>query len=159
MPSPRQLCERPELAAARDEDVGLTREVGARRLVEDDHRQPVLAHDLVESGCLGERRRVHRSAAIGDVRAGDRHLRSLDDADPGHRPRPDGVLGAPCGEWAELQERRVWVDERLDAVTDQHLVAGAVTIDVALAADRRHRVQLGLRPVPTSAPSRPRLAR
>ena len=54
----------------------------------------------------------------------------------------DRILGAPRGERAELEERGVGIDERLDALPHEQLAAGAVTVDVALPADRRHRREL-----------------
>ena len=144
----RQLGEVLEARAALDEQVGLAWQVGTGRLVEHDHRQPVLAGDLVEPRPLLPRRRVARAAAVGHVRSADRALDAFDDADAGAAADADGVLGAPPGERAELEERGVGIDERLDALTHQHLAATAVPVDVALSADRRDARHLGGDAVP-----------
>jgi hypothetical protein len=137
-----------EAGTTLDEQVGLAGQVGAGGLVEHDHRQPVLPGDLVEPRPLLPRRRVARAAAVGHVGTADRALDALDDADAGAAADADGILRAPTGERAQLEERRVGIDERLDALAHEHLAAAAVPVDVALPADRRDARQLGGDAVP-----------
>ena len=89
----RHLGEVAEALPAVDEEVGLPRQVGARRLVQHDERQPVLADDLVEPVALPPGGRVRRAAPVGHVRPGDRALDALDDADAAEpcRRRPGPV--------------------------------------------------------------------
>ena len=139
----RHLREIAEAGAALDEQVGLAGQVGAGRLVEQDQREPVLLDDLVEALLLAPARRVRRSAAVGHVGAADRHQRVLDDTDHVDDAGADGVLRAPRGERAQLEQGGVRVDEELDAFAHQQLLTGVVPVDVALPADRRHRRHLG----------------
>ena len=112
------------------------------------------ADDLVERGRSCQRRRVRRAAAIRHVGAADRELDALDDADPAHHAGADRILRPPRRQRAQLEERRVRIDERFDPLAHEHLAAGAVAVDVALAADRRHRRQLLLDLGPQRAASR-----
>ena len=138
----RQLREVLELRTTRHEDVGLPGEVSTGGLVQDDHREPVPAGDLVEARRLGERGGVHRSTAVGDVGPGDRDLGALDDPDARDHAGADGVVGPPGGERAQLEERSGRIDERVDPFSDQQLAAGAVPVDVALSAHGGHGRQL-----------------
>ena len=138
----RHLGEVAEARPALDEQVGLAGQVGAGRLVEQDQREPVLLDDLVEALLLAPARRVRRAAAVGHVRAADRHQRVLDDPDHVDDAGTDRVLGAPRGERAQLEQRGVRVDEQLDAFTDEQLLARVMPVDVALPADRRHLREL-----------------
>jgi hypothetical protein len=42
---------------------------------------------------------------------------------PARRADADGILRAPSGERAQLEERRVGIDQRLDALAHEHLAA------------------------------------
>ncbi len=140
----RQLCLVLEALAAPDEDVGLMRQVGTGRLVQVDPWQPVPADDLVEPHALVDGPGVHRTTAVGHVARRDGALDALDDADADDRADADRELAPPSGEWAELEERRVGVDQLLDPFARQHLAALSVPIDVALTTDRRHRLHEAL---------------
>ena len=144
-----------KLGAAGDEEVGLAGQIGAGGLVEVDHRQPVLAGDLVEALALLPGGRVGRAAADRHVGAGDRALDTFDRPMPVGDAHTDRVLGAPRGERAEFEERRVGIDQRFDPLAHQHLAAFAVPVDVALPADRRHLRPAPRRPRPTAPASRP----
>ena len=138
----RHLGEVAEAGPALDEQVGLARQIGAGRLVEQDQREPVLLDDLVEALLLAPARRVRRAAAVRHVGAADRHQRVLDDADHVDDAGTDRVLRAPRGQRAQLEQRRVRVDQLLDAFPHQQLLPGVVPVDVALTADGRHLCEL-----------------
>lgn len=122
-----------EHLAAGDEDVQLGRQVGAPGLDQADHRQPVLAGDLVGPQDLLERERVRGAAADGRVVGGDHALDALDDPDPGHDAAADPEVAAVADERLQLEERAVAIDQQLDPLAREQLAALAVTGDVLLA--------------------------
>ena len=133
-----------EALAAGDEDLLLRRQIGAAGLDQRDHRQPVLQRDLVGPQHLLQRPRVG-GAALDRRIVGDQHaLHTLDDADAGHHAGADLEVGAVCGKRAQLEERRVGVDEHLDAFTRGHLAAVVMALDVLLAAARQRLGVLGV---------------
>ena len=66
---------------------------------------------------------------------------------PETKPAADGEVGAPAGERAQLEERRVAVEQEFDPFPHEQLAALAVPRDAALAAagarQRKLRLQLG----------------
>ena len=72
------------------------------------------------------------------------HGDALDDADAGDHAGADREVGAPAGHRHQLEERRVAVDQQLDALAGQQLAAGVVAGRVLLAAARRGPGQRGV---------------
>ena len=90
--------------------------------------------DLVGAQGLLQRPRVGRAAAHGRVVGDDQALDALDDADAGDDARADVEVGAPGGERRQLEERRVGVEQQLDALAGEQLAALVVPLDVLRAA-------------------------
>ena len=164
---PRQVAER---APAGDEDVLLGGQVGAAGLDEVDRRQAVLEGDVGSAERLAQRERVARPALHRRVAGADQALDTADDADAGDDAGADGVRRAVGGERAELEERRVLVEEQLDALAGEQLAALVVALGVLrpAAGDRlgvlgvdlgelgEHRLAVGGELAPT--PCRGRIA-
>ncbi len=134
----------PEGPPPRDEQLGLGRQVRPARLGEADRREPVGQGDVGAPGALAERPRVHGPAPDGGVGGVDEDLDPFDHADPEDGGGADGVLGAPGGERAQLEERGVPVEEQLDPLPGGQLAPLAVPGHVALAAAGPGRGQLGV---------------
>ena len=64
----------------------------------------------------------------------DQALDALDDADADHHAGADREVGAPRGERAQFEERRVGVEEQFDAFAGGQLAARVVPLDVLGAA-------------------------
>src|SRR5262249_41025135 len=130
----RQPGQVAEHTAAGDEDLGLRGQVGTARLDQVDQRQAVGPGDLTGPLGLLQRVRVDRAAAyrriVGDDHTGD----VLDNADAGDHARADRVLGAPGREGGQLQERRVPVEQQLDAFAGEQLATGVMAGDVPVPA-------------------------
>ena len=140
----RQLGEVVEPLTAGDEDLALVRKIGAARLHQVDHGQPVLTGDLHRPEVLAQRGDGARAAAHCGV-VGDQHaLGSLDDADAREHPRSDREVGAPGGQRRELEQWRVGIDQQLDALAGQQLATLAVAGDVLLAAPAVDERQLAV---------------
>jgi hypothetical protein len=137
-----QLGEIVEDLARGHEQVGLRGQVGAAGLDQVDDREPALAGDLQRPQRLAQGVRVQRAAADGRV-VGDQH--ALDAGDDAHRrddAGPDGELGAPRGQGGQLQQRRVPVDQELDALAGQQPAALVVALRVPGAAARPGQLEL-----------------
>ena len=64
----------------------------------------------------------------------DQHaLGARDDTDAGDEAGADGVVGAPRRQRRQLEERRVAVEQQLDALAGEQLAPLAMPLDVALA--------------------------
>ncbi len=137
----------PERPSTRDEQLGLGRKVGPARFGEADRREPVGEGDVRAAGPLAERPRVHRPAPHRGVGGVDQALDPLDHADAQDGGGPDRVLGAPGGEGAQLEERRVAVEEELHPLAGGHLAPLPVPGHVALAPTGPGHGQLGLHQV------------
>ena len=66
----------------------------------------------------------------------DQALDAAHHADAGDDAGADGVVAAPRGERRQLQERRVPIEQQLDALAGQQLAAGVVALDVLRPAAR-----------------------
>ena len=126
-----QLVEDPP---GRDEQVGLGRQVGAARLHQVHHRQPVHPGDLQRAQGLAQRVRVHRAAPDGRVVRDDHALDAGDHPEARHYAGADGEPGPPGGQRGQLEERAVRVDEQLDPLPGQQLAPVAVPLLVAFPA-------------------------
>ena len=123
-----------EAGAAGDEDLLLARQVGAAGLDEADPRQPVRRRDLLGAQVLAQRVGVAGAAADGRVGGADHALDPLDDADPVHLRGTDLVLGSVGAEGADLEERRVAVEQELNSLAGQQPAAVVVALDALLTA-------------------------
>ena len=141
MPCGRQSRHLAERAPARDEQVGLAREVGAAGLDERHHRQPVALGDLEAAQLLGHPDRRDRAALhrrlVGDDQALDAADRPDPDDEPGARGGQVGLVRA--GERADLEERGVGVEEQVDALARREPAALVVAVDVLRPAGGEHR--------------------
>ena len=140
----RQPGQVAEHLAAGDEDLLLGRQVGAAGLHQRDHRKAVLHRNLVGAQHLLQRPRVAGAALDGRVVGDEQALDALDHADAGHHAGADLEVGAVCGQRAQLQERRVGVEQHLDALARGHLAAVVVALDVLLAAAGQRLGVLGV---------------
>src|SRR5213078_1625499 len=77
----------------------------------------------------------------------DQALDALDHTDTGDEARPDGVAGPPGRQRRQLEERRVRVEQELDALASKQLAALPVPLDVLVspagACQRELRLDLG----------------
>ena len=121
-----------------DEDLLLGRKVRAAGFGQVDHRQPVGQRDLVGPQHLLEGPRVARPAPHGGIAGADHAFDARDDTDARHHAGPDGEVAAPCGEPRQFHERRVLVQQQLDAFANRQLAAVSMPLDVfgAAPADR-----------------------
>jgi hypothetical protein len=138
----RQLGEVVEDLAGVHEQFRLGRQVRAAGLDQVDHRQPVRPGDLQRPQRLAQRVGVHRAAADRRVVRDDHALRAGHHADPGDDARPDGELGSPGRERGQLQERRVPVQQQLDALAHQHPAALVMALGVPRPAPRAGQAEL-----------------
>ena len=129
-----QLGELVEDPAGRDEQVGLRRQVGAARLHQVHHRQPVDPGDLQGPQGLAQRVRVHRAAAHGRVVRDDHALDAGDHPDPGHDAGADGEARCPTRPARTAPGTGCPGREQLDPLPDQQPAPVAVPLLVALAA-------------------------
>ena len=139
----RELRQPPELLAPGDEHVGLAGQVGASGLHQEQQREAVLLGHVHGAQELADRRRARRPAAhgrvVGDDEAlGVRHLGQRD-----HDTATDRVARVQPGQRAQLEHRRAGVDQRLQALADQHLAAGPVTLHVLRPATGEDAVVQG----------------
>ena len=130
----RQPREVAEQRAAGDEHLLLRGQVGAAGLDEADHRQAVLHRHVVEPQDLAQRPRVGGAALDGRVVGDEQALDALDHADTGDHGGADLEVGAPRGERAQLEERRVAVEHHVDALARGELAPVAMARDLALPA-------------------------
>ncbi len=119
---------------AGNEDVGLAGQVGAAGFGQVDQGQVVGRGHLLGSQTLGHGGRARRAAPNGGVVGADHAHGALDQADPGDQAAAQGVLGAPPGQRAELQERRVGVHQQVDALAHQQASPLAMSGHVARPA-------------------------
>jgi hypothetical protein len=125
----------PEVVAV-GEDVGLERQEGAAGVHEIDAGQAVLLGDLLRAQVLldghGEVCAALDRRVVGD----DHTLLSLDHTDAGDDARGGrlAVVHLPRRQRVELQEGRVGIAERLDALAGKQLVARAMLGNSILAA-------------------------
>ncbi len=137
-----QLGELVKGPPGRHEQVGLGGQVGAARLDQVHHRQPVDPRDLQRAQALAQRVRVHRAAPDGRVVRDDHALDPGNRADAGDHARPDGELGAPRGQRGQLQERAVRVEQQLDPLPGQQPSSVPVPLLVALPATGDGQLEL-----------------
>ncbi len=128
---PGEVAEGPSTG---DEQLCLRREVGAARLDQVDRGKTVLERDVGATCAFPEREGVHRAAPHRRVVRRDEAFGALHDADAEDGSGADVVLGSPCRQGGQLEERRVAVQEELDPLAGRQLSALAVSGDVALAA-------------------------
>ena len=146
---PGLVVEDPAEVVAVGEDLVLKREERSAGVHEVDARQAVLPGYLLSPQVLLDRHGEVRAALDRRV-VGDEHaLASLDDADPGDDPCAGSlaVVELPGGERRELQERRVRVEQPVDALPSGQLPARAMLLERFLATSagdlRRSLAQLG----------------
>ncbi len=144
----------PEHRAARNEDLRLGRQVRAARLDQIHHRQPVLRRDVGQPPGLAQPVRVDRAAAYRRVVGDDQALHALDHTDAADHAGSGRVVGVERGGRAQLQERRVPVEQQLDPLARQQLArargAGPCTSRRRRPAPGRART-----PAPPAAPASP----
>ena len=102
-----------------------TRLISGRRLI---------GRDLAEPVALLQRVRVDRATAYGRIVGDDHALDALDHADAADDAAADRVVGREPGDRAQLQERRVAVDQQLDPLAWQQPAARVVPGHVLLTA-------------------------
>ena len=117
----------------------LQRQERAAGVDEVQARQPVLRGDLLGPQVLLHGQREVRPALHGRIVRDDHALRALDHADArdDSRARRIAVVEIPGGERVQLEERRVGVDQPVDALPRGELAARAVAFDGLLAAAAR----------------------
>ncbi len=130
----RQPGQVPERPPARDEQLGLGRQVSPSRLHQVDHRQPVLKGDVRGPGPFAEAVGVHGPTPDGGVVGGDQALDPRDHADADHRGGAHRVLGSPGRQRGELQKGGVPVDQELDALASQQLAPLVMPLHIPLTA-------------------------
>ena len=118
-PHRRQLGEFVKDPAGGNEKLGLRGQVRAAGLDQVHHRQPVDPRDLQRPQVLAQRVGIHRAAAHRGVVGDDHALGSRHHADAGDDRGADVELGAPGGQRGQFHERRVAVDQELDAFARQ----------------------------------------
>ena len=118
----------------RHEDVGLAGEVGSPRFGQVDEGQVVGGGHLLGPQALGHGGRARGAAPNGGVVCADDAHGALDQPDPGDQAAAQRIVGAPPGQGAELQERRVAIHQQVDALAHQQPSPLAVSGHVAVAA-------------------------
>src|SRR5262249_28737670 len=136
-----------EALPAGHEGLRLERQGGAARLGEVDDRQAVLLADLHGATGLLDAVGIEGSAAHGGLVRGEDALDPRHHADAGDDAAAQTELGSPRRQRRDLEERRVAVEEQLDALAGHQLPAPAMALDVPrTAAGPRQRellVQVG----------------
>ncbi len=146
---PRLVVEDAAEVLAVREDLGLQGQKRAAGIHEIYAGQPVVERDLLRANVLLDGDRIVRAALDGRVVGDDEDLAPADAADAGDEPGAWRVVvvHAVRGERRELEKRRAWIDEQLDALADGLLallaVAGEVFRAAAFARGRHTRAQLG----------------
>ena len=139
------LGEVGELAAHRRLGVlRLAAQIAPGGLHELDVGQPIPERDLQRPIDLLEGDGGDGAAEHGRVVSADDALHARHDTDAGDEPAADGELGAPTGEGAQLEKRRVTIEQELDALADEELAPLAMARHAALAATGAGEGELGL---------------
>ena len=143
IPGRRQPGQVAEHLATRNEDLFLGGQVCAAGFHQRNHREPVLQRDLLGPQNLSKRPRVAGAALDRRVVGHDHAFHAVDRADPGDQAGAD-LEGAAVGrQRAQLQERRVRVDQQFDALAGGQLAAGVVALDVLGAATAKRFGEFG----------------
>ena len=118
------------------EHLVLKRQERAAGVDEVDAREPVLRGYLLRAQMLLHGQREVRAALHGRVVRDDHALAALDHADAGHDPcaRRLTVVELPRGERVQLEERRVRIEEPVDALACGQLAAGPMSLDCLFPA-------------------------
>ena len=138
---PREITE---CLAPGDEQLSLGRQVRPSGLGQADRGETVGQSDVRASGPLAEGPGVHGPAPDRWVGGVDQALDALDDTNAHDGGGPNGVLGAPGGEGAKFDKRRVPIEEQLYPLACGQLSPLPVTGDVALASAGTCHGQLGV---------------
>ena len=107
-------------------------------------RHPVLPGDLQAAHELLHVEGVEGPGAYGGVMAEDDALHALNDADADHEAGAHGVVGAPSGQGADLQKRRIPVQHRGYPLPNGHLAPRRQSRSGFRAAPLRCLVKQGL---------------
>ena len=150
MPAAESRVRPLKVAPPGHEDLGLAGQVGAARLGQVDQRaagwSPAISwarRPLATVVGLEVPPRTVGSLALIT------HCDALDQPDAGDQAAAERIGGAPAGQRRQLQERRVGIDQQVDALAHEQAAPLAVAGHVPLAAALEH---LGLRrPAPRRA--------
>ncbi len=143
-PGRRQPGQVAEHLPAGDEDLFLGGQVRAAGFHQRNHRQPVLERDLVGPQNLSQRPRVAGAALDRRVVGDDQAFHTAHRADAGDHAGAD-LEGAAVGrQRAQLQERRVRVDQQFDALAGGQLAAVVMALNVFGAATAKRFGQFGV---------------
>ncbi len=143
-PGRRQPGQVAEHLPAGDEDLLLGGQVRAAGFHQRNHRQPVLEGDLVGPQYLPQRPRVAGAALDRRVVGDDQAFDTADHADADDRACAD-LEGAAVGrQRAELQKRRVRVDQQLDALPGGQFAALMMALNIFRAATAKRLGQFGV---------------
>ena len=141
----RQPGQVAEHLAAGDEDLLLRGQVGAAGLDQRDHRQPVLQGDLVgPQDFFSVHGLLVPPLTVGSL-ATTKHSTPATDADAGHHAGADGEVACPTpASGLQLEERRVGVEQQLDALARRSACRGRGGVRRILAAASQRLGVLGV---------------